>query len=552
MNSITRIKSLSLTRYILICASFLVTAVIFLSFIIPLFAVFFPSVFNSGLHFKQKNVDSLAVLKVTLFTLKIATGSTFVAVAIGLPAAFFCAKRKFIFKKILLGFSAIPLCVPVLIACLGFVSVFGISGVFNSVLEKFGFEKTKLLYSQWGIMLAQGFYNFPLVMSIVSRFWTNLSEENENASRLLGAGEGRVFFKIVLPSLLGPLASAVIPVFLFCYFSFMMVLLFSSPGTTTLEVEIYQAVKTSLDIKLASRLAVSETLSAIVILIVYILVLERQNVFSSTFEKNEIPFIGCKRFQKKGLRVLEICFFILLSVLILIFFIMPFMGIFISGFTGRIAGKDVFTLNQYKMLFKSKSFFSSIAGTMKVSFCTAFVCTIVSIVYALSLQNVENSLFRKVLETVSMLPMAVSSVVLGFGLTLVIKKGSVLNLVIIQSALFWPLAYRQINSSLQNIPKDVLNAASVLCENYPSVVFRVILPWIKKSIFASFGFCFAFSAGDTTLPLILSIQNFQTLSLYTYRLSGSYRFNTACASGTILALLCFIVFLISEKLGEKK
>ena len=60
-------------------------------------------------------------------------------------------------------------------------------------------------------------------------------------------------------------------------------------------------------------------------------------------------------------------------------------------------------------------------------------------------------------------------------------------------------------------------------------------------------FCFAVSAGDTTLPLVLAIPHFDTLSLFTYRLAGAYRFNEACASGVILGIICAGIFKLSMK-----
>lgn len=547
-------KLRNVTRYVIACSAFFVTAVVLLSFLIPLFAAFFPNIFSKNFtSFNLENkIEYSRLLKITFFTLKIAFGSTFVAIFIGFPAAFFCSKRNFLFKKFLLGLSAVPLCIPILIASLGFVSVFGMSGILNNIIKSFGFSKIRLLYSEFGIMIAQGFYNFPLVMSITTRFWSSLSEETENAARLLGTGEFRVFYKITFPKLLPCLASSVIPVFLFCFFSFMMVLLFSVPGTSTLEVELYQTVKTSLDYNMASKLAITETFTAVLLVVLYSLLMGSGKTGVEVFTKKKLPYISSADYESVPVKILECFLFILLIILILLFFIFPLGGIVVSGFTARVSGKDVFSFNQYKTLFKSPGFWEALLTTLKISFFTGFLCTLVSTVYSLLINKKNSSLEKKFLEVLALLPMAVSSVVLGFGLTILFKKGNALSLVLVQTALFWPLAFRQISTAVEKIPSDVINASELLTSNYLETSFRVILPWIKESLFASFGFCFAFSAGDTTLPLILSVPKFQTLSLYTYRLSGSYRFNTACASGTILALLCFVVFMISEKAGEKK
>ena len=85
-------------------------------------------------------------------------------------------------------------------------------------------------------------------------------------------------------------------------------------------------------------------------------------------------------------------------------------------------------------------------------------------------------------------------------------------------------------------------AAAVLSKNVINSIFRIYIPSAKKYLLSSFGFCFAVSIGDATMPLILSINNFNTLALYTYRLAGSYKFSAACACGAIIAVLSALIF----------
>ena len=85
-----------------------------------------------------------------------------------------------------------------------------------------------------------------------------------------------------------------------------------------------------------------------------------------------------------------------------------------------------------------------------------------------------------------------------------------------------------------------------------NVIFKIILPYSLKSILNSLGLTFALSAGDATLPLTLSLRNFTTLSLYTYRLASSYKLNEACACGLILAFICMTIFLLARKGGRIK
>ena len=78
-------------------------------------------------------------------------------------------------------------------------------------------------------------------------------------------------------------------------------------------------------------------------------------------------------------------------------------------------------------------------------------------------------------------------------------------------------------------------------------IFRVYIPSCAPVLLSSFAYCFAISLGDATMPLMLSIPEFNTLALYTYRLAGSYRFSQACACGGIVALLSMIIYRSGKK-----
>ena len=120
-------------------------------------------------------------------------------------------------------------------------------------------------------------------------------------------------------------------------------------------------------------------------------------------------------------------------------------------------------------------------------------------------------------------------------------------LILIQTSLAWPFALQQIQNPLEKISLDVTNAATLLSKNPLDVIFKVILPQLKKPVFIAFGFAFAISAGDASLPLILGIHNFETLALYTYRLASSYKFAEACSCGSILILIGITVFAFASQ-----
>ena len=502
------------------------------------------------------------MFKIILYTLEIAIFSTLLAALVGIPAAFFTSHRRFWGQRLLLSASIVPLCVPPLIVALGYVSFFGISGTANSFLKLLGFnigDNKTFLYSTVGIIIAQGFYNFPLITKIMNDAWTRLPKEQENAARLLGTGERRLFFTITLPQLSGAIAAACIPVFLFCFFSFMIVLLFSPLGKSTIEVEIYHSIRTTLNVGDGLMLAVSETLIALCIVFFYGMISRKSQTsnegidFSGEVRNKqdlqEIKLngqrIGKNPFLTYSQKTMEWVLFIILLMLVAVFFLFPGLSILVSAFTQRKGNNDIITFFQFKKLFGDKTFMQAVWNTCWVGFFTGLCCTLLAFVYSV-LIKINRKQGNVVLQTIPIIPMAISSVVIAWCFSLIFHRGHPLLLILMQTMLYWPMAYRQLQNGMNKITFETDRAALLFSRNKLDSVVRVYLPSCKKVILSSFVYCFAMSAGDATLPLVLSIPRFNTVALYTYKLASSYRFNQACASGVILTVLCGLIVFLCE------
>ena len=457
------------------------------------------------------------------YTLEIALFSTLLAASVGIPLSYFTARRRFPGRKLLLSFSAVSLCVPSLIVALGYVSFWGMNGSVNRLLGT-GFS---FLYSSAGIVIAQGFYNVPFITGIVSEAWERLPREQENAARLLGAGEARILRTVTLRQLSGAIGAACIPVFLFCYFSFMIVLLFSPVGKSTLEVEIYHSIRTTLDIVAGAKLAALETVTAFALVLAYSFVARRSQTSSSGVDY--VPF------ERRGLGAGGAVFaFLPLAFLVLIFLIFPLGSVFVSG------------VGDFGKLLRGASFWKAALHSLETGAATGALCTLLGFTYsvAVKLGRRQGSVL---LQTLPVLPMAISSVVISWGATMIFHRGNAALLVALQTLLYWPVAYRQIQNGINRITYETDAAARLLSRGSFDSVLRVYLPACRPVLISAFAYCFAMSLGDATMPLVLSIHNFDTLALYTYKLAGAYRFGQACACGGIVAAISMMIFLAGKR-----
>lgn len=484
----------------------------------------------------------LHLLNVVWFTFFQAACSTLLALLVGLAAAFFCGRRNFFGRRFLMSLAVVPFCVPTLIIALGYVTFLGLNGGLNRFLMfVFGLSKppVRILYSFIGLVIAQGFYNFPLIMKNTADCWERLPSAPAESARLLGASEFRIFRTVTIHQLLPSIASSCLLVFIYCFLSFILVLLFGGLGNTTLEVEIYKLSRGSLDFKAAGFLALCETLVLCVVTFLYALIERKASALKGINSHPEI-----KRKNLTGF--IEIPVFFLLITIIVIFFIAPLGGIIVNAFTSPKTGNHI-TLATFLRVIKMRSFVPAIRTTLIIGACTGFLCTLAGFLYSIFLRFMEGKTGRNLgsfLKVIPMLPMMISSVVVGMLVIVLVKRGNPFLLVITQTALNWPLALRVIYPQMLKISDETLDSGRLLSRNKMDMIFRVLLPVCKGSLINAFGFCFAVSAGDATLPMVLAIPRFNTLSLVTYSLAGAYRFNEACAAGLLLGLTALLVFVV--------
>jgi len=555
--SVRQVRAAFMTAAASVAAAIL--AAVFLAFAVPALAAMIPP-FAAGLS----PTDSQAfgrLLSALRFTLTEALLSALVAVAIGLPSAFLVARRRFPGRRFLLSLSGVPLCVPPVIIALAFVLFYGRQGYLNTALMSlFGLSEPPVtfLYSLTGVVIAHGFYNFPVVLRTVSQVWERLPEAEEESARLLGAGRVRLFRTVILPRLAGPILASAVLVFLYCFFSFIIVLLFGGIGGTTLEVELYRAARSSLDFRMAGVISIIETCAALGIVFLYVNLQKRLSAGTAGLQA------GRRRLPVRG--GFEVAAVIAYLSFIAVFFIGPLVSIVVRSFisSGGIYSDSLrFSLDAWTDFFRRKNVLTALGNTVLVGASVAVLSTSAALCFALmrtrserrvsyahhasralgvSRIPVANLFFRMLPLT----PLAVSSIMLGFGWTMLVPRGNVAVLILAQTALAWPFAWTQIQTALDRIPGGLHDAAAMLSPGRLDVSFRVLIPLALPGILSGAGFVFAISAGDASLPLVLSLRGFENLSLMLFRLAGSYRFSEACVSAVVLTALCGIVFFLQD------
>ncbi len=479
------------------------------------------------------------------FTLMQALVSTLVSILIALPGAYLLANYKFRGKGVIKALTTIPFILPSILVVLGFVIFYGSSGIINTLLAKAGIGQLKVLYTFGAIIMAHAFYNFPIALGLIASYWEGLSPVYTQVSATLGAKRGKSFRSITLPRLMPAILSASTLIFLFCFASFVILLVLGGgPRFTTLEVEIYRRAKMSLDLGGAAALSL---LSITVALIFVTLHLSFQRRMSHPEEATKTIYQRRPSFIKK-------LFILLYSLLALIFVLGPLASIIYRSFRAPLtrSGDLVFSLKWYKELFS----YSLALRSLITSLFIAAVVTVVTLFVATPLA--ARLRYRgRTMELYAMLPMAVSSVIIGFGYYLIstlFKRGPSLSFILVILAhvvIASPFVLRTLLPEYRKIDFSYTEVSLTLGATVGQTFRKVELPLLKGAIATAGAFAFAISIGEFNATLILGNLSTTTVPIVMYRLINSYNFAGACALGSILMLLCFLIFFIVEAIKRR-
>jgi thiamine transport system permease protein len=493
-------------------------------------------------------------LRIIGFTVWQAILSTLLAVLMGLPGAYLLARYDFRGKRLIEALTTVPFVLPSIIVVLGFVRFFGNNGILNRFLMAvFGLEEPplRILYSLQAILLAHAFYNFPVVVRIVSSLWRRIHPSTEEAARSLGAHGMRLFWRITLPQILPALLSAAALVFIFCLLSFAIVLVLGGgPRYTTLEVEVYRLAKVSLDLKTGSALALIGAIISLVFLYAYIKLQQRSSFAERMAEDAEKPRLAGMLGSARGV------FYLLYLLLMALVILAPMITVVAYSFQLRSGwGQQAISLEWYRRILSGGGpYLRAVANSLFFAVMTMLLSLPLGTVlaYAGARSRFAGS---RLLEAVMMLPIGISSIILGLGYLKAYQQlpwrivGSWYAIVFAHTVIAYPFVIRVASATFRKIKSSLAEAARSLGAGPWRLFWHLELPLARSALITGAAFAFGISVGEINASLMLYNEQLITIPVMIYRLIGSYNFIGACAMGSVLMFFCFLAFLIIDRAG---
>ena len=482
--------------------------------------------------------------------------SVFFSILIAIPAAITVSRRPtWMFGLGMRGLVlliSLAMVLPSTVAAMGLLAVWGRNGAVASLCGSLCGDFS--IYGLHGVVLAHMMLNVPLVMRVMIPFLNAVHQSKWRNAALLGFSSWGRFQHIEWPQIRGVIPGLASLIFMLCFTSFALVLMLGGgPKVTTLEVEIYGAVRFDFNLLAAAGLSLIQF--GIMALVVAVFAFWGGWHASGDIRTPSNPL------PRPDLTATDRIWDIAVLSVVIVLVALPVVMVAIRGMN-----VEIFTL------LTRPQFFDAAWASFSVAMITAVVVTILSLVMAyakasLSLSHRHRdmpfaSLLRVLLDQGVLLYLVIPSVVLGTAAFIVLRGlGDVFGyafavVVMANTLLTLPFAYRLLERRLTGILAQHDRLAVQLGIMGISRLKILTLPALRYDLGLVAGLTAALSIGDLGVIALFANADFRTLPWLLYQLSGKYAADEAAALAFVLMIVTVAFFwlgrvLLSRLLGGR-
>tara|TARA_R110002049_G_scaffold117332_2_gene270524 strand:+ start:106681 stop:108198 length:1518 start_codon:yes stop_codon:yes gene_type:complete len=500
-----------------------VTAAAFVAVLIlsALFAVFSGAEVGSGL-----GAADWAAIRFTAYQAML---SALISVVLAVPVARALARRRFVGRGALITLLGAPFILPVIVAVIGVLTIFGRSGVLNQLGAMLGLPSLSI-YGLQGVVLAHVFFNLPLATRLLLQGWQSIPAERFRLAGQLQLTPRAVFLALEWPMLRQVLPGVAALIFVICLTSFAVALtLGGGPRATTVELAIYQAFRFDFDLGRAALLSLVQLLLAGTAAVLALWLIPAISLGGGL----DRPI---RRWDARdgGRRLLDIAVITLAA----LFLLLPMVAVVLRGVVG---------LPQLPL-----SIWQATVNTLLV----AGLSVLVLAALALPMAGWIASRQRGGVEAIGLLGLAASPLMIGTGWFILLNPvldPALLSLpvtALVNALMALPFVLRILVPRLRDTLRDYGRLTQMLHLTGWPLWRWVILPRMRMQLGFAAGLTGAMSVGDLGVIALFADQDRATLPLQMYRLMGAYRMEAAAGAALILLVLAMAVFFVCDKWGR--
>jgi len=463
------------------------------------------------------------------FTLLQAALSAAVSAALAIPLARALARRRFLGRSVLIRLLAAPFLLPVVVAVLGLLAVFGRAGPANTALIAVGLP-TFSIYGLHGVVIAHVFLNLPLVTRMLLQGWQAIPTERFRLAESLGMPPPSQFRHLEWPMLRSLLPGAFATVFLLCLTSFAVALtLGGGPKASTLELAIYQALRFEFDLGRAALLAAVQFGVCAAVTLVTLRLTPGALFGPGVSLGGAMP---APRGWRRGCDALAIG-------LAVAFLLGPLLAVMLRGLPG-LAGLPT-------------TVWAALGRSLALSIASALLASTAALTLALAVVRGQSWL-----ELTAMLPLSASGLVMGTGLFLVVhpviapENLALPVTLMVNATMALPYLFRLLLPEARGLRADYGRLSDSLGLSGLARLRLVTLPRLARPLGFGTGLAAALSMGDLGVIALFAGERTETLPLLIQRLMGAYRMEAAAGAALVLVTASFALFWAFDRWGAAR
>ena len=476
---------------------------------------------------------------------------SFLVFLFGVTTAWLVARYEFPFRKQLEWLLILPLAIPSYIVAYAYAGIFDYGGSLEIIQRFFGFDFTRIdVMNRFGLAFVLSISLFPYVYVSTRAFFLNQANNLLEASRMLGVGEIRTFFKLILPLARPAIIAGLILVLMEVLNDYGAAQYF---GVNTFTTGIFRSWFSLEEPETAIYL------SALLLLLVFSLILfekwQRRKVQYSNEKTNNQSI-----YRKTTTKQKQVLIFCIVATPVLFGFLTPVAQLI---YWAMLTYESVF---QYEFLLLSVQTFS-------IAFITAAVTVILATLLIFSARWNRIG-FLKNLSKLGVLGYAIPGAVVAIGImipTLAIDRwlmdllekisgnsvgfiihGTLFALVYAYAVRFLAVAYNPIESTTLKVSNAIPDASKTLGVGNFKTFFKIEYPLIKTGMLSAFILVFVDVLKELPLTLILKPFQVNTLAVKAFEYASDERVMEAAIPSLFIIFTAAVPVVFLNKLLVSK
>ena len=456
-------------------------------------------------------------------TVLLALAVTGASIAIALPIAWLTVRTDLPFRRVWMVLAVMPLVIPSFVGGLAFVAALGPRGSFQRLLEPLGVGSLPQIYGFEGAFLALTLFTYPYLLLTLRAGLRGLDPSMEEASRALGRGPWRTFFRVIVPQLRLPLAAGSLLVALYVVSDFGAV---SILRFDTFTRAIFVQMQSSFDRSAAAVLGLELVALVGVILLVESRTRSRGRYYTAgggTARGPRVTTLGRWRWP-------AIAFLALIVIVALATPIGVLLDWLVRGLRNGEPLGDLWSAAWHSLSV------AAVAGAVAVA--AALPVAIVAVR--------KSGPLAGLVERVSYVGFALPGIVVALSMVffaLNVVPGlyqSWSMLIFAYLVLFLPQSLAPLRASLVRVRPEIEDAARGLGRSPSSVLTTITLPLIVPGLLSGFALVFLTTMKELPATLLLAPIEFDTLATDVWAAADEAFFARAAAPGLLLIGLAAI------------